>query len=429
MKFRETIYRFLGTAIVTVVEIVRIPLFLLWHRKELLKSEFTYAYFNHSFGHTVIQLDYLSRLYFPHRVTAVCIAHPDTNPYVFECFSHNIDMLVCPQIFSRFSVPFTTTSERVLRFFLHLFVGWSERLHVVDLMTVYRTVSLAGNSLRVGLEESGTLVVDDDHTGYARLIDSGIGHPPRLPEQMLARCRDAIGARAPRFFDKPFVTLHMREKGVGKVFATRSRNAGPHENYRDAVSWLTQNGYHVVGTGETRHEFFRDIDGYWSLEDIDLPPELLNIFLLTECALFIGQMSGGYQLPSSHGILCLITDAIFHRLATFRRENILLFKHLRRRSTGEVISLVDIYRNHRDLAFGYHFREKDIEIIPNTPEEILEAVRECIAIVENRLALSAEDRELIEHFRALPFEGMHLKFLENRTTLHELRRLRKQGLL
>ncbi len=429
MKIRETLYRFLGAAIVSTLEIVRVPLFLYRRRKQIQQNEFLYLYYNHSFGHTVIQLDFLSRLYFPHRISVLWVVHPSTNPYMFDCFSQSIDVIPLPQILGKWSVAFTGTSERIMRFYVHLIAGWSKRLHVIDRLTVYNTLSLAHNSLRFGNEESDKIELSHDHTGYCRLVESGIGQAPVLPKLLLTRCQDAIRSHSSNFFDKPFVTLLLREKGVGKGMITKFRSAGPHQNYRNAVSWLTQNGYHVVGTGETRHEVFRDIPGYFSLENIDLPLSLLNVYLLSECRLFIGQMSGGYMLPSSRNILCLITDALSHRLATFRRDNILLFKHLRQRDTGKFLSLVDIYRDHRDLALGYHFKKKNIDIVPNTPEEILSAVQECIAIIEGKFTPTEEEKELIELFHQFPFEGMHLKFLRNRTTLQTLRDLRQQGLL
>ncbi|MBI2281846.1 MAG: TIGR04372 family glycosyltransferase, partial [Bacteroidetes bacterium] len=104
-----------------------------------------------------------------------------------------------------------------------------------------------------------------------------------------------------------------------------------------------------------------DISGYFSLTDVDLPPALLNLFLIMKCALFIGQQSGACVLANSCGVPALLCDAFPHRLGTFSPDDVILFKHYRERATGAILSDADVFKNHQDLAYGYHFAQKNIE--------------------------------------------------------------------
>jgi putative glycosyltransferase (TIGR04372 family) len=119
----------------------------------------------------------------------------------------------------------------------------------------------------------------------------------------------------------------------------------------------------------------------------------------------------------------LLTDALPHRYGTFRHEDTVLFKRLRDRD-GHVLSLVEVYRDHPDLAQGYNYDAKGVEIVENTAEEILEAVQEAAALARGTLEPSEEDERLAEAFRALPGPGMPIAYHRNRPPLFELRMLR-----
>jgi putative glycosyltransferase (TIGR04372 family) len=200
------------------------------------------------------------------------------------------------------------------------------------------------------------------------------------------------------------------------------RDAGPAENYLPAVQWLTEHGFHVVPWGEGS-EAFAGEDGVYTLERTRLERDILNLYVFSEAAFFIGQQSGAPVLADACGVPVLLTDALPHRYGTFRREDVILFKRLRERSTGHVLSLVEVFRDYPDLAQGFNFDANDVEILDNTPEEILEAVQEAAALARGELVLSPDDERLVELFRALPETSMHMAYHENRPPLAELRRL------
>lgn len=409
-------------AVVTVA-LFEVPVFLIRNR-EIFRNEIVYPFSIWSFGHTVIGIDHASRLYFPHRISLVFVPNCCSNSYVPLCFGHNVDVFLHRSVLGDLQGRGETARFAILRFWLLLVSGVTNRFTVVDQRTTYKTVSLAEGRLRGGDRDGTRVEPATDFTGYTRLLHEGIGQAPALTAELVDSCRRLIAERQPSFLERPFATLHLREKGRDEPFDSAVRCCGPQENYREAARFLTQSGYHVVGSGETCHEVFSDIPGYVALDDTALPAALLNIFLLTECTLFVGQMSGPCVLASTAGVPSVICDAMTHRLGTFSSEDLLVFKELRFAQSGRLLSLPEIYLDHPDLAYGAGFAEKGVLIEPSTPSAILAGVEEAVARLEGRLELTKDDEELIEGFEKLVSTDMPLAYFGNRPPLNALRAAR-----
>lgn len=384
-----------------------------------------YVFHHHSFGHTISGLDYVSRLFYPNPVSLLYVGSPGSNPYLSECFAHN---LIPHSLISRTPI-FRSAIPRLnylcARMICHWVASFRTDVSIIDRAAMYKTISLAHGKTLVGNEERDQKFSADDWTGYLHLLHNHIGRPPQLPAKLLERCETEIKRKFSKFFDRPFATLLLRQKGDGDRFDNFARCSGPQRNYRPAIERLVGEGYHVVGAGETDHAVFSDISGYLNLSELDLPPKLINLYLLSQCAIFIGQQSGPSVLPNSLGIPSLICDALPHRIGTFFQGDIILFKQLKL-SSGTLLSLSDIYRDHQDLALGYGFARKGVEILPNTSDEILDGIQEVIAIQKKRLQISDRDQELIQKFFRLVPSTMTLHYQKNRPPLSILRSLETQ---
>jgi putative glycosyltransferase (TIGR04372 family) len=419
-RHRDPVWR----AIVFLFALVEVPLFLIRNRR-LFRNDILYPFWHWSFGHTVSGIDYASRLYWPHRISLLYAPHPNVNPLLPRLFEHNVDTFTYRSAIGFKSVHIDAPRVAVLRFFTFLAAALVRRLQVAERESVYRTLSLAaGERIEAGDPDANELVEALDYTGYVRLLHDGVGRDAALPPDLRTRARDAIAAAYPGFFQRPFVTLSFRRKGRGLEAHTAIRDAGPAESYAPAVRWLTENGFNVVLWGDDSAPL-EGLDGVFTLERAELPRDELNLFVFAEAALFVGQQSGAPVLANACGVRCLLTDALPHRYGTFRREDLVLFKRLRDRD-GRVLSLVEIYRDHPDLAQGYNFDAKGVEIVENSPEEILEAVREAAALARGELELSVEDERLAEAFRALPGPSLPIAYHANRPPLFELRALRDE---
>lgn len=417
-RHRDTVWR----AIVFVVSLVEVPLFLLRNR-ELFHNDILYPFWHWSFGHTVSGIDYASRLYWPHRISLLHLPHPNSNPLLPRLFEHNVDTYTLRSAISFKSVNIDAPRVALLRFFALLAAAFVPRFQVVERLAIYRTISLAGDRrLEAGDPDANTLVPALDYTGYVRLLHEGVGRNAGLPPDLLEEARRAIDEAYPEFRSRPFVAFTFRRKGSGLEVHTAMRDAGPVENYLPAVRWLTDNGFQVVPWGE-QLDAFAGIDGVYSLERAAVDRNVLNLYVFSEAALFVGQQSGAPVLANACSVPVVLTDALPHRYGTFRRDDLVLFKRLRERESGRVLSLVEIFRYRRELAQGFNYEAYGVEILPNSAEEILEAVKEGVAFVRGELELSVDDEELVRRFRALPDPTMHMAYHANRPPLAALRRL------
>lgn len=420
-----------------VLSCIDAPFFLVKNGR-IFANSLVYVFWNWSYGHTVVGLDYASRLYYPHRISLLFISDVRSNEYLPLCFGHNVDAFIYGGLFDvalnkiglQVDPKLRRIRYRVLRFFVLLLSGLTDKFQVIDQwVVVYKTVSLAEDKLVMGDEMTGTVEVKyRDYTGYIRLVREKIGRPPQLPDELLAQCRTAIGNRYPGFFTRPFVTLLLREKGKGSPKVSDAiRCAGPHENYVPAVKYLTEHGYHVVGTGETDHKVFEAIPGYYSLRDVNLPATLLNLFLLMHCCLFIGQHSGPIYLPATLNIPILLTDVMPLWQGTPNRDDVILHKRFVSQLTGERISLYDLFTQHVDLVYCYGLAEKrHISIEPNTAEEILEAVKEMVERHRRTFRLTAEQALACEAFRRLLPRNTIIGITENCPPLFALDKSRSK---
>ena len=75
-------------AVITVVEV---PIFLTKNRR-IFKNKFVLVYSTWSFGRQISEWDIVSRLYYPHRISLIPIYLPRNNPYLADCFEHNVDV-------------------------------------------------------------------------------------------------------------------------------------------------------------------------------------------------------------------------------------------------------------------------------------------------------------------------------------------------
>lgn len=430
VKFKK-IARELIVFFKVVLSLLLIPFFLIQvilfalRNMAIFKNDLIYIFWHWSFGHTISGLDYAARLYHPHKISLVYIPQARSNRFLPFCWQANFDIFIFPGLFKDYF--FGRTQYFTARFVFLVLSVLTNRFQVIEhLKLVYKTLSVAKDKLLVGREDSGRLDRYNDYTGYLYLLHNNIGQPPALPDNLATRCIKAIQQKYPDFFEKQLVAVLLRKKGDGSSLSDSFRCAGPHKNYQQAIEYLTSCGYNVVGLGETEHQFFSNIPGYYSLSEVKVDLQLLNIFIIMKCILFIGQQSGPYVLANSCNISCLITDAMPYRVGTFNKDDLIMFKHLRLESSKRYLSVVEVFKHHKDLVYGYHFSKKRIIIEPNDPQELLAATKEMVAVLRNELKLTAGDQILIDKFNRLPSQHTSLFYQRNRLPLFMLRQMRDE---
>lgn len=394
--------------------------------QDIFTNKAIFAFTHNAFGNIILQYDMLARMYYPQRVSFIVLPGRFHNDYLIRCFE-NIDSFVFDLTPAERSGSDVRLELRVTtRALLNLYAAFADpRDGDVEILSDNFVLTMPKTVWTVrGDEGVPVLPAVLNKSGYGRFLEGQVGRPPAMDAADLASCRERIAAAYPGFLDRPFVTFLLRHKGSPSWFSDHYRNAGPPENYLPAIRHFVDSGYSVVGTGETLHEAFRGIDGYYDLLAANLPPDLLNIFALSQCALFVGQQSGGYSLPNAVGVPCLITDSVPYFHGTHGPGDIVLNKSFRLPRQDRPLSLLDVFRDHPDLVGGVNFTVKGVEVVNNSAEQILDAAREALTLVERPESEPDDIQELAARFRAAIPPGVEMRGHPSRppaSVLHALR--------
>ena len=359
---------------------VRILFFLLGNRRAILKNRILFPFSCVSFGHNILQLELLTRYTYPHRASILYTPGKLYNPYLPMLYHRSVDIFY-------FHAPhdmgnFVWRVMRVALTCMTFFRMDTEKAVVYDYEGLCNLFSFGLKDI-AGHEEFEKLYEIRNTRGFYHALTQNIGLKPQLPDDAIHKCRSSILRTYPNFFEKPVATLLLRMKGVeGIKLLDRERCANDMDTYVPAIEYLASEGFHIVGTGETDNAVFSKISGYYDFSKVDLDYKLLNMFLLTECDLFVGQQSGPYYLLNSKGVPCILTNCLPYRMGSLGQADINLYKKIK--INGHELSPVDLYKDHIDLVRGYHFGQKNAEIIDNTAEELLETMIDGVAVFKKK---------------------------------------------
>lgn len=417
MKFR--LKRILVTPIVLMGASLEFLFFLL-QNWDLFRKKTVSVFWHHSFGHTVSGLDYISRVYSPSKVGVVYLPSSGSNKYIGILFE-NLDFRILRTFLTIRAGGAERLRYRIIRFYAHLMSGLFD-FELVSFENLYNTLHLSRRTQMMGNEELGVEREHTDLTGHVRLLREEIGARPRIPDRIRDHCLKEILKICPDFVRKNKVTICLRKKKGTADFVGAIRDCPNQKNYDLLVREFVKNNFLVFGTGETEHSLFSGIDGYYSLNLTSLDPKLLNVFLLAECDIFVGQHSGPYILPASMGKLVLLTDAAPHALGALLPNNLVFFKSIVETETGLRLSLKEIFHEKRELALGYGFSKYNTKYEACSPEDLALAAKEAIETFLGRQVLNSEENLLISSFRRLPGLETRIAYEESRPPLFVLKR-------
>lgn len=105
---------------------------------------------------------------------------------------------------------------------------------------------------------------------------------------------------------------------------------------------------------------------------IKINSNLLNLYLITQCNLFISQHSGAYLLANSFDIPVVLCESYPFFIGTYNPNDVILFKnviHDKRK-----LNISEIINEHTDLIYGAKLDTDKYILTNNTEDEILNAI-------------------------------------------------------
>ena len=200
----------------------------------------------------------------------------------------------------------------------------------------------------------------------------------------------------------PIITLHVREAGYKETHGTREgsdgrlRNASI-ESYIPTIEYLTNEGYYVVRLGDNTMKSLPHFDKF--IDTTQESHQLIEPYFISESKFYIGLASGPLTIADAFGTPRLCTNyPLWNHVYAWKKDLFIFKKYyskiLKRFLTYEEIICSEVVNfSNYDQAL-----QNDIEVVENTPEEILLSAKEMIARLDNNYISLDNMRRLNKYF-------------------------------
>ena len=181
--------------------------------------------------------------------------------------------------------------------------------------------------------------------------------------------------------DAWFVCLHVREGGFkGDWLAWRNAHI---ENYIPAIEDITRRGGWVVRLGDSTMTRLPEMERVIDYPFTPFKSQLMDIYLISECRLFIGMMSGPYPIALLFN-RPMITTNMPHWMQAFpvRHGDIGLFKHVYSERDKRYLSIKECFGEPFEalqlsvLGPGYVLQENEREELTACVQEYFDRAEE-----------------------------------------------------
>lgn len=201
----------------------------------------------------------------------------------------------------------------------------------------------------------------------------------------------------------PIVTLHVREPGYLPGLTYHSFRDSDIQNYVPAIKYLMKEGFYVVRIGDKTMK-----------QAVNPPPQLIDApfhpaytdfadpYFAATSEFFIGVSSGPATLAEGFGVPSLMLNAQFNPGIYAHENDLVMFKKYFSRKLGRNLTYKEIILSPTS-SFNKSelFEQAGIEVVQNSPDEILMAVKEMIARLNGSYPSSEENVNIDEQVQAI----------------------------
>ncbi len=202
-----------------------------------------------------------------------------------------------------------------------------------------------------------------------------------------------------------FVILHVRESGfyrgtasesTDKIIATRNASI---DDYLPAAREIIARGGFVIRIGDpSMKPLPADIPGLIDYAHSPLKSERMDVFLFGAARFFLCTNSGPSAVPGHFGIPCLHTNWLPLSHHYGHPHDILLPRLVEDCSTGRILTFEEMISSRVGHALAMTPEDDGFRYLPNTPEELLEGVRDMFEALENGTVRRREQQRHMDSF-------------------------------
>jgi putative glycosyltransferase (TIGR04372 family) len=195
--------------------------------------------------------------------------------------------------------------------------------------------------------------------------------------------------------DAWFVCVHVRDGGYygsSEGIQKESRNSDI-LNYCKAFKTITQHGGWVVRIGDSNMKKIPDLDHVIDYAHSKEKSDLLDVYLIQECAFYVGTPSGPLTVANLYGRPILLTNMYEHFIDyPMRSGDLGIMKKFFSKSRARNLSLTEQLRI-QDQSDQLIYKSDDIVLVENDENEIEDLVSEFIKRGKSKQTIQQKDWE------------------------------------
>ena len=212
---------------------------------------------------------------------------------------------------------------------------------------------------------------------------------------------------------KPFVCLHVRDKAyLDKVHPYFPREEWSYHDFRDAdidtyiptVNYLASLGIFTIRMGYMVEKKFEVNNPYVIDYASHYRSDFGDIYLSAKCKFFIGSEGGLICVPWMFTTPVAYTNRVPVTIGGRHKSNVYITKKLWWKEKKRFMTFREVYESEANIWYTTQdYQAHHVEVVDNTPEEILGLVKEMNMRLDGQWIATDEERELQDRYlSALP---------------------------
>jgi len=210
----------------------------------------------------------------------------------------------------------------------------------------------------------------------------------------------------------PIVTLLVRTRGWSKqpYEQVDYRNADI-ENYMPAINYLIQNGFYVVRIGDKTMKPVSNPPAKF----IELPfhnsyTQFAEAYFIASSTFYMGTPSGPYSLAEGFNIPFLSTDSFIYPHVRVWKNDIHMFKRFYSHAYKRLLTYEEVLKSAIiNFSKDSDFIKAGIDVISNSPEEILSAVKEMLQRLNGTYTSNHEMSKISEQLQKIQTKALNFQ--------------------
>jgi putative glycosyltransferase (TIGR04372 family) len=200
-----------------------------------------------------------------------------------------------------------------------------------------------------------------------------------------------------------FVCFHSRDsKYLGQGSEHHNYRDSDVNNYLKAAEYITEQGGYAIRMGaivekplpKERHTHIIDYA-------MDYRSEFMDIYLSAKCKFFVGTSAGLFLVPTAFGVPVAGTNFVHFELPPLGKNDIFIPKKVRNIKENRFLTFSELFdRRIGSWLDSNDFTRTGLEVVENTPDEILGLVQEMNEFLDGRFQYTKEDQKLQSCYRA-----------------------------